>query len=93
MHGRPGGIGYQMSVAHGHGNGFMPHQSLDAVYIFAITGQPACKGMPKTVKYDSPGPVILLDAVIKADRIRKCLNAWSGLCACCPPLWAERPVP
>ena len=90
MHGRPGGIGYQMSVAHGHGNGFMPHQSLDAVYIFAITGQPACKGVPKTVKYDSPGPVILLDAVIKADRIRKCPERMGQACAHVAPHYGRK---
>ena len=71
MDGGTGGIGYQMSIPHGHGNGFMPHQSLDAVYVFAIAGQPACKGMPEAMKYDTPGSVVQFDAVIEADGIRQ----------------------
>ena len=71
MDGGTGGIGYQMGIAHGHGNGSMPHQSLDAVYVFAIAGQPACKGMPEAMKYDAPGSVVQFDAVIEANGIRQ----------------------
>ena len=71
MDGGTGGIRYQMGIAHGHGNGSMPHQPLDAVYVFAIAGQPACKGMPKTVEYDAPGSVVQSNAVIDADGICK----------------------
>ena len=71
MDGGTGGIGYQMGIAHGHGNGSMPHQSLDAVYVFAIAGQPACKGMPEAMKYDAPGSVVQFDAFIEADGIRQ----------------------
>ena len=76
-----GGIGYQMRIAHGHSNGSMPHQTLDTVYVFAITRQPASKGMPKAVKYDSPGPIILLDAVIKTNGVCKCPERMGQVCA------------
>ena len=81
MNGRPGGIGYQMSVAHGHCNGSMPHQSLNAVYVFAITSQPACKGVAKTVKYNSSRPVIRSDSVIEAYRIHQCPERMGKACS------------
>lgn len=56
MNGRPGGIGYQMSVAHSHCNGSMPHQSLDAVYVFAITSEPARKSVAKDCEIQFVSP-------------------------------------
>lgn len=81
MHGRSGGIGYQMSVAHGHSNGSMPHQSLNAVYVFAVARQPACKSVSEAVKHDAPGSVIQFYAVIEADGVNKCPERMGQTCA------------
>lgn len=80
------GVRYQMSIAHGHRNTFMPHQSLNAVYIFAITRQPTCEGMPKTMEYNSPCSVIRLDTVIEPNRICKSLKCVRKISTSCTAL-------
>ena len=81
MYSRSCGIGYQMSIAHSHGDSSMPHQSLDAVYIFTITSQPACEGMPKTVKHDPSDSIIGHYAIVKSYGIHKSPKRMGQACA------------
>jgi len=65
------GIRYQMGIPHGHGDGFMPHQPLDAVYVGTADGQPTGKGMSEAVKNDAAGSVVRFEPVIEAEAVNK----------------------
>ena len=65
------GIRYQMGIPHGHGNGFMPHQPLDAVYVSAANGQPTGKGVSEAVKNDTAGSVVRFEPIIEAEAVNK----------------------
>ena len=65
MYSSPGGIRNQVGIAHGHGDGFVPHQCLDAVNVCTSQGQPGGEGVPQRVKDNLVSGV--RDVVVKSE--------------------------
>ncbi len=71
MDGLAGSVGDQMSVAHGHINGFVAHERFDSVNIHPGQGQPAGESVAQSVEDHPAGAVIGGEAIIEPHPIHQ----------------------